>query len=530
MLNSAHLSAGSINFAGPSFNKHLRSTAEYTTTTPIEKTVHKPSGFSKTSELTKREASFDRKSTQSDQRLEYSSSSDLSNLDLLSPESEMASPPASDGYDLQKMGGHSHPSTSNLKPPVLPSTGVSRQYSPMFIQQDNFSSPFTSSARLEGTIDTGKKDIWSSSDFSDISPPQLSLDFLDSGKSEALSSSTQRTFQNPHQPFQRGLETRRPSPISRSPIRHVQPRFPVKEIEAKPRERRFSHVQLPFPVKEIEAKPRERRFSQHEVYRSDQRRPSRYVLEGLPPPTFRVQSDMTHHPGTHQDTSKDFETCLTEFDRLSLASKKEQHKIQDKLFASSRPPSINSSSPVLVKQEKAKFDSPRSSENAFRDFQREGEIEFQDSQSSESDEDSESSLLATQPLPNLNLELEEESMNPRSWQAKRGLLAELYKTEICLNWLRTRNCSYGNKCHYAHGIADLRARQRIETYKTQPCADPARKGCHICMYTTRCNYAHPGEPIRRMGPHSGKKYFDHEYFEALRKNYPYHEMPFGVFV
>jgi hypothetical protein len=126
------------------------------------------------------------------------------------------------------------------------------------------------------------------------------------------------------------------------------------------------------------------------------------------------------------------------------------------------------------------------------------------------------------------------------WQAKRAgnqginsvtvSVLELYKTEICLNWLRTRNCSYGNKCHYAHGMADLRTRQRIETYKTQPCADPARNGCHVCMYTSRCNYAHPGEPIRRMGPYPGKKYFDPEYFEALRRDYPYHEMPFGVFV
>jgi hypothetical protein len=33
-----------------------------------------------------------------------------------------------------------------------------------------------------------------------------------------------------------------------------------------------------------------------------------------------------------------------------------------------------------------------------------------------------------------------------------------------------------------------------------------------------------------MGPYPGKKYFDPEYFEALRRDYPYHEMPFGVFV
>jgi hypothetical protein len=43
----------------------------------------------------------------------------------------------------------------------------------------------------------------------------------------------------------------------------------------------------------------------------------------------------------------------------------------------------------------------------------------------------------------------------------------------------------------AHGTVDIRARQRIETFKTQPCADPARLSCHVCMYGARCNYCHP---------------------------------------
>ena len=33
--------------------------------------------------------------------------------------------------------------------------------------------------------------------------------------------------------------------------------------------------------------------------------------------------------------------------------------------------------------------------------------------------------------------------------------------------------------HSAHGKDDLRARRRIQTFKTQPCADPARVGCHV---------------------------------------------------
>lgn len=108
-------------------------------------------------------------------------------------------------------------------------------------------------------------------------------------------------------------------------------------------------------------------------------------------------------------------------------------------------------------------------------------------------------------------------------------LSDLYKTEICQNWLRTKNCSYGNKCHYAHGKADMRARKRIQTFKTQPCADPARAGCHVCMYSTRCNYCHPGEVIRRTGP-GDKPYYDTEYNALLKKDFPHIEAPFGIFV
>jgi len=53
----------------------------------------------------------------------------------------------------------------------------------------------------------------------------------------------------------------------------------------------------------------------------------------------------------------------------------------------------------------------------------------------------------------------------------------LYKTELCTNWTLTGSCQYENKCHFAHGIEDLKSRMRVENYKTQPCCDPAREGC-----------------------------------------------------
>merc|ERR1719433_736877 len=102
-----------------------------------------------------------------------------------------------------------------------------------------------------------------------------------------------------------------------------------------------------------------------------------------------------------------------------------------------------------------------------------------------------------------------------------------YKTELCTNWMLTRNCTYGNKCNFAHGIHDLKARKRLENYKSQPCCDPARAGCKRCLYGSRCNYAHPGEAIRRS---MNRGYFDQEYYGGLQKDFDDNTYPFGIYV
>ena len=104
----------------------------------------------------------------------------------------------------------------------------------------------------------------------------------------------------------------------------------------------------------------------------------------------------------------------------------------------------------------------------------------------------------------------------------------LFKTELCTNWMLTGSCTYGNKCHFAHGVDDLKARMRVENYKTQPCCDPAREGCRRCMYGRRCNYCHPGESIRRPHP---TPYYDKDYYDALRTDFGHdNEFPFGIYV
>jgi hypothetical protein len=49
------------------------------------------------------------------------------------------------------------------------------------------------------------------------------------------------------------------------------------------------------------------------------------------------------------------------------------------------------------------------------------------------------------------------------------------------------------------------------------------------MYSTRCNYCHPGESIRRPST-TDTSYYDYEYQEALKRDFPNHEHPFGLFI
>lgn len=102
-----------------------------------------------------------------------------------------------------------------------------------------------------------------------------------------------------------------------------------------------------------------------------------------------------------------------------------------------------------------------------------------------------------------------------------------YKTELCLNWINTGTCVYGNKCHFGHGDTDLRARKRVRNFKTQMCCDPAREGARRCMFNARCNFLHPSEPLRRAEP---VPYFDEDYVGMLMRDFPGNDYPFGIYV
>lgn len=106
--------------------------------------------------------------------------------------------------------------------------------------------------------------------------------------------------------------------------------------------------------------------------------------------------------------------------------------------------------------------------------------------------------------------------------------SNLFKTELCENFMKRGRCTYGAKCHFAHGRHDIRNRWRIENYKTQPCCDPARAQSRLCLFGKRCNYAHPGEPLRRP---MSEIYLDEEYTEKIVHDYGFkHPFPFGIYI
>jgi len=64
-----------------------------------------------------------------------------------------------------------------------------------------------------------------------------------------------------------------------------------------------------------------------------------------------------------------------------------------------------------------------------------------------------------------------------------------YKTEMCKNWELRGNCKFGDKCCFAHGRKELKAKVLTHIkYKTKPCKQYHQTG--YCPYGQRCQYLH----------------------------------------
>jgi len=64
-----------------------------------------------------------------------------------------------------------------------------------------------------------------------------------------------------------------------------------------------------------------------------------------------------------------------------------------------------------------------------------------------------------------------------------------YKTEMCKNWELRGTCKFGDKCCFAHGRFELKAKVLTHVkYKTKPCKQYHQTG--YCPYGQRCQYLH----------------------------------------
>jgi len=82
---------------------------------------------------------------------------------------------------------------------------------------------------------------------------------------------------------------------------------------------------------------------------------------------------------------------------------------------------------------------------------------------------------------------------PATSPATAGAAAR-YKTELCRSYEETGgSCRYGDKCQFAHGIAELRTVDRHPRYKTQLCRTFHTRG--FCAYGARCHFIHNVDEI-----------------------------------
>lgn len=62
---------------------------------------------------------------------------------------------------------------------------------------------------------------------------------------------------------------------------------------------------------------------------------------------------------------------------------------------------------------------------------------------------------------------------------------QLYKTELCDSYEKHGTCRYGRRCQFAHGFAELRAKQFNPKFKTKKCFNFPN-----CPYSNRCQFIH----------------------------------------
>lgn len=73
-----------------------------------------------------------------------------------------------------------------------------------------------------------------------------------------------------------------------------------------------------------------------------------------------------------------------------------------------------------------------------------------------------------------------------------------YKTELCRPFEEFGVCKYGDKCQFAHGMAELRSLARHPKYKTELCRTYHTVG--FCPYGPRCHFVHNQDEVLQKTP------------------------------
>ncbi|QRG37044.1 hypothetical protein FDK38_001414 [Candidozyma auris] len=71
---------------------------------------------------------------------------------------------------------------------------------------------------------------------------------------------------------------------------------------------------------------------------------------------------------------------------------------------------------------------------------------------------------------------------------QKNINTQLYKTELCVSYMKMGVCPYGSKCQFAHGEDDLKTVERPANWRSKPCANWAKFGS--CRYGKRCCFKH----------------------------------------
>lgn len=94
--------------------------------------------------------------------------------------------------------------------------------------------------------------------------------------------------------------------------------------------------------------------------------------------------------------------------------------------------------------------------------------------------------LTIAPEPRKNVHIANTTKGHQASQQQ--LNKELYKTELCESFSTKGHCKYGNKCQFAHGLGELKFKQRSTNFRTKPCVNWTKLG--YCPYGKRCCFKH----------------------------------------